>query len=219
MKLELTQPDDWHLHLRDGDAMADVVGLTAGIFGRAVVMPNLRPPICTVDDVLAYRDRIVAALPAGSTFEPLMTLYLTDDTPPQEVYRAKESGVVGFKLYPAGATTNSDSGVTELDRVAPAIEAMEAIGLPLLVHGEVTDPDVDIFDRERAFIDRVLEPLVNRHQGLKVVFERVAQAGIRGMGCGIGHVDTSTTGRPVSSSAFLLPSPSRKHHDKRAQPR
>lgn len=173
MNLTITRPDDWHLHLRDGRAMADVVGATAAVFGRGVVMPNLQPPVTTVDDAVKYRDRILGALPAGSGFDPLMTLYLTDVTPPEEVLRARDAGLVGFKLYPAGATTNSDAGVTDFDRVAPTIDVMEEHGLVLLVHGEVTDPDVDIFDREKVFIDRVLEPLIGRHQGLKVVFEHV----------------------------------------------
>ena len=173
MKLEMTQPDDWHLHLRDGAAMADVVNATAAVFGRAVVMPNLRPPVTTTDEASAYRDRILGALAPGNDFEPLMTLYLTDLTPPDEVRRARVAGFVGFKLYPAGATTNSDAGVTDFDRVAPTIEAMEDRGLVLLIHGELTDPEVDIFDREKLFIERVLEPLLRRHQGLRVVFEHV----------------------------------------------
>jgi len=173
MKLEMTQPDDWHLHLRDGAAMADVVNATAAVFGRAVVMPNLRPPVTTTDEASAYRDRILGALAPGNDFEPLMTLYLTDLTPPDEVRRARVAGFVGFKLYPAGATTNSDAGVTDFDRVAPTIEAMEDRGLVLLIHGELTDPEVDILDREKLFIERVLEPLLRRHQGLRVVFEHV----------------------------------------------
>ena len=173
MQLEITRPDDWHLHLRDGAAMADVVAATARVFGRAVVMPNLRPPVTTAAEVGAYRRRILDALPDGSGFEPLMTLYLTDNTPVEEVLRAKERGIVGFKLYPAGATTNSADGVTDMDRVAPIIEAMEEHGLVLQVHGEVTDPDVDIFDREKCFIDRVLTPLLARNPGLRVVFEHV----------------------------------------------
>lgn len=173
MNLTITRPDDWHLHLRDGRAMADVVGATAAVFGRGIVMPNLQPPVTTVDEAMKYRSRILGALPGGSKFEPLMTLYLTDVTPPGEVLRARDAGIVGFKLYPAGATTNSDAGVTDFDRVAPTIDAMEEHGLVLLVHGEVTDPAVDIFDREKVFIDRVLEPLISRHQGLKVVFEHV----------------------------------------------
>lgn len=173
MQFEITQPDDWHLHLRDGDAMAHVVGATSAVFARAVVMPNLRPPVTTVDEAMAYRERIIAAIPPSDDFEPLMTLYLTDLTPPDEARRAREAGFVGFKLYPAGATTNSDAGVTDMDRVAPLIEVMEELGLVLLVHGEVTDGDVDIFDREKLFIDRVLEPLLRRHPGLRVVFEHV----------------------------------------------
>jgi len=153
--------------------MADVVGHSAAVFGRALVMPNLQPPVTTVDSALAYRDRIVAAQPRGSGFEPLMTLYLTDLTPPSEVDRAAKAGVAAFKLYPAGATTNSDAGVTDLDRVTPTLEAMEELAVPLLVHGEVTDPEVDVFDREKVFIDRVLDPLLRRHPGLKVVLEHV----------------------------------------------
>jgi dihydroorotase len=173
MQLEITQPDDWHLHLRDGRAMADVVGATAQVFRRAVVMPNLQPPVTTVDAASDYRRRILDALPTGSAFEPLMTLYLTDLTPPEEVSRARDAGIVGFKLYPAGATTNSEAGVTDFDRVAPTIEAMEEFGVILLVHGEVTDPGVDIFDREKRFIEDVLGPLLRRHEGLKVVFEHL----------------------------------------------
>jgi dihydroorotase len=169
----MTQPDDWHLHLRDGPAMADVVGATAAVYGRAVVMPNLRPPVTTTGQAQAYRERIVAALPSGSRFEPLMTLYLTDRTPPDEVGRAGDAGIIGFKLYPAGATTNSDDGVTDLARVDDTIAAMVEHRMPLLVHGEVTDPSVDIFDREAVFIDRVLEPLLGAHPGLRVVFEHV----------------------------------------------
>jgi len=173
MILTLTRPDDWHLHLRDGAAMADVVGATAAVFGRAVVMPNLKPPVTTAAAAMAYRQRIIGALPPDVGFEPLMTLYLTDVTPSEEVRRASEAGIVAFKLYPAGATTNSDAGVTDLDRVGATIEAMEDVGMVLSVHGEVTDPGVDIFDREKAFIDEVLDPLIRRHQGLKVVFEHV----------------------------------------------
>jgi dihydroorotase len=153
--------------------MAHVASATAAVFRRAVVMPNLKPPVTTVEGALAYRDRIIAALPDNSAFEPLMTLYLTDATPVDEVRRARDEGLIGFKLYPAGATTNSDDGVTDVDRVAPVIEAMEREGMVLLVHGEVTDPEVDIFDREKVFIDRVLEPLLQRHEGIRVVFEHV----------------------------------------------
>ena len=174
MRLTLTRPDDWHLHLRDDAAMASVVAHSARRFARAIVMPNLRPPVTTTAQALAYRDRIVAALPEGSGFTPLMTLYLTDNTPPEEIRRARESGAVfAVKLYPAGATTNSDSGVTDFDKVAPTLEAMSEVGMPLLVHGEVTAPEVDVFDRERVFIDQRLIPIIERHQGLKVVFEHI----------------------------------------------
>ncbi|MGE5026858.1 MAG: dihydroorotase [Betaproteobacteria bacterium] len=173
-KLTLARPDDWHLHLRDGEQMRAVLPDTARRFGRAMVMPNLRPPVTTAAMVAAYRERILAALPQGSRFEPLMTLYLTDNTGPDEIARAKASGLVhGVKLYPAGATTNSDSGVTDLDRCAGALAEMEKQGLPLLVHGEVTDPEVDVFDREKVFIERVLAPLVQRFPGLRVVLEHV----------------------------------------------
>jgi dihydroorotase len=174
MKIVITRPDDWHLHLRDGSALAAVVGHTAARFGRAIVMPNLKPPTTTVDAAVAYRERILAALPAGSSFEPLMTLYLTNNTTPDEIARAKASGIVhGVKYYPAGATTNSDSGVTAIDRAMPAIEAMEKHGVPLLLHGESTDSQIDVFDREAVFIERTLEPLLRRVEGLRVVFEHV----------------------------------------------
>jgi dihydroorotase len=172
--LSLTRPDDWHLHLRDGDALAAVAGATAREFGRAIVMPNLVPPVTTVAQALAYRQRILAALPAGSGFEPLMTLYLTDTTDVREIALARESGRVhAVKYYPAGATTHSDSGVTDLSRCDSVLDAMLAAGMPLLVHGEVTDPAVDIFDRERVFIDRVLGPLLKKFPQLPVVFEHI----------------------------------------------
>jgi dihydroorotase len=172
--LRILRPDDWHVHLRDGAHMAAVLPYTAERFARAVVMPNLKPPMTTTASLAAYRARILAALPAGLTFEPLMTLYLTDRTGADEIRRARESGfVVGAKLYPAGATTNSDSGVTSVDRLWPALEAMAESGLVLQVHGEVTEPSVDVFDREQAFIDRVLGRIVERVPGLKVVFEHV----------------------------------------------
>lgn len=177
MKLRLRRPDDWHLHLRDGALLAAVLPHTAARFARAVVMPNLSPPIATTTAAVAYRERILAARPAGSQFEPLMTLYLTDNTPAAEIRRARESGlVVGVKLYPAGATTNADSGVTDISRCAGAIEAIEETGLVLQVHGEVTAPEVDVFDRERVFIDQVLVPLIERHPRLKVVLEHVTTA-------------------------------------------
>jgi dihydroorotase len=174
--LTLTRPDDWHLHLRDGAALAAVLPATARQFARAIVMPNLKPPVTTAAAALAYRERIRAALPAGSTFEPLMTLYLTDNTPPEEIRRAKDAGVVALKLYPAGATTNSDAGVTDIRKAYPTLEAMQREGLLLLVHGEVTDGEIDIFDREAVFIDRVMQPLRRDFPGLKVVFEHITTA-------------------------------------------
>jgi len=172
--ITLTRPDDWHLHLRDGEALRAVVGASAAQFARAIVMPNLRPPVATVAQALAYRQRILEALPAGAAFEPLMTLYLTDNTPADEIRRALDSGGVhAVKLYPAGATTNSDAGVTDLRRTWPVLEAMQACGMPLLVHGEVTDPAVDVFDREAVFIERVLEPLRRDFPALRVVFEHI----------------------------------------------
>ena len=171
--LSITRPDDWHLHLRDGDALRAVLPDTARQFARAIVMPNLKPPVTTAAQALAYRARIRDALPKGSAFEPLMTLYLTDTLPPDEIGRAKDAGVVAVKLYPAGATTNSDAGVTELRRTYPTLEAMQRAGLPLLVHGEVTDPAVDLFDREAVFIERRLVPLRRDLPELKIVFEHI----------------------------------------------
>ena len=174
MRLTLTRPDDWHLHLRDGEALRAVLPHSARQFARAIVMPNLRPPVTTVATAAAYRQRILAALPAGMKFEPLMTLYLTDNTPGDEIRRAADSGFVkAVKLYPAGATTNSDAGVTDLAKCDAALAEMEKASMPLLVHGEVTDPTVDIFDRENVFIDTVLKPLLARHPGLRVVFEHI----------------------------------------------
>jgi dihydroorotase len=172
--LTLRRPDDWHLHLRDGAAMAAVLPFTAARFGRAIVMPNLKPPITTTEMALAYRERIRAALPAGSAFEPLMTLYLTDRTAPEEVARARASGAIaGFKLYPAGATTNSESGVTDLRNIRRVLEQMSGHGMVLQVHGEVTQSTVDVFDREARFIDEVLLPLCVRHPSLRIVFEHI----------------------------------------------
>ena len=174
MELTLTRPDDWHLHLRDGSALAAVVPHTTQRFARAIVMPNLKPPVVTTQQALAYRRRILAALPPGVDFEPLMTLYLTDNTPAEEITRASQSGYVhAVKLYPAGATTHSDAGVTDITRTYAAIEAMEACGLPLLVHAEVTDRDVDVFDREAVFIERILDPLRARFPTLRLVLEHV----------------------------------------------
>jgi dihydroorotase len=173
-RLTLKRPDDWHLHLRDGPAMASVLADAARQFARAIVMPNLKPPVRTTYEALDYRERILAALPEGAKFEPLMTLYLTDDTPPEEIARAKLSGrVQGVKLYPAGATTHSDAGVTRLSRCWRTLEKMEEVGLPLLIHGESTDPAIDVFDREKAFIEEVLGPVVERFSSLKVVLEHI----------------------------------------------
>ena len=174
-RLEIIQPDDWHLHIRDGEVMRDVLVDTARQFARAVIMPNLKPPVTTVDLAQAYRDRIEQNLKGLgiTTFTPLMTLYLTNNTSAEEVVKAKAAGIVGFKLYPAGATTNSDAGVSDLKFCHAALEAMQSIGMPLLVHGEVTDPEVDIFDREAVFIDQVLEPLRKNFPELKIVFEHI----------------------------------------------
>ncbi len=174
--LTLRRPDDWHLHLRDGAALAAVAPYSARQFGRAIVMPNLRPPVTTAAMATAYRARILAALPAGTAFEPLMTLYLTDHTLPAEIRRARDVGVVALKLYPAGATTNSDAGVTDIRKTYATLEAMQREGLLLLVHGEVTDAEIDIFDREAVFIERVMQPLRRDFPALKVVFEHITTA-------------------------------------------
>jgi dihydroorotase len=185
--LTLTRPDDWHVHLRDGAALTTVVPHTAAQFARAIVMPNLKPPVTSTAMALAYKQRILAALPAGMVFEPLMTLYLTDNMPADEIHRAHEAGVAAVKLYPAGATTNSSAGVTDIRHTHATLEAMQRVGMPLLVHGEVTDSEVDLFDREAVFIDRHLQPLRRDFPELKIVFEHittkeaaqyVAQAGV-----------------------------------------
>ncbi|WP_435628198.1 dihydroorotase [Candidatus Ferrigenium straubiae] len=173
-QITLTRPDDWHLHLRDDSLMQSVLPDTMRQFGRAIVMPNLRPPVTTTSQAQAYRTRILAVLSPSSRFRPLMTLYLTDNTTAQEIQRAKSSGVVhAVKLYPAGATTNSDAGVTDIRKAYPALEEMQRLGMPLLVHGEVTDPAVDIFDREAVFIERVMQPLLHDLPQLRVVFEHI----------------------------------------------
>jgi len=173
-QLVLTRPDDWHVHLRDGTMMQAVLQDTARQFARAIVMPNLRPPVTTTEQAQAYRSSIIAALPAGPAFQPLMTLYLTDNTSADEIRKAKASGIVhAVKYYPAGATTNSDAGVTDLRKTYPALEEMQRSGIPLLVHGEVTDPLVDVFDREAVFIERMLQPLLKDLPGLRVVFEHI----------------------------------------------
>jgi dihydroorotase len=173
-RLTIAMPDDWHLHLRDGEAMKAVIGDTARRFARAIVMPNLKPPVTTVGAAREYRDRILAALPKASEFEPLMTLYLTDNTSPEEIRKAATSGFVkAVKYYPAGATTNSDAGVTDIGKCSGALQAMADAGMPLLVHGENTDPQVDVFDREKIFIERTLVPLVRRFPDLKFVMEHI----------------------------------------------
>jgi dihydroorotase len=208
--LTLLRPDDWHLHLRDGEALHAVVAATARQFARAIVMPNLKPPVTTVDEARAYRDRIVVALRAAAAgadpataaactaFEPLMTLYLTDRTPPDEIRRAAGSGVVhAVKLYPAGATTHSDAGVTSMAAVRNTLEAMQSGGLPLLIHGEVVDPSVDVFDREKVFIDTVLEPLRRDFPALRVVFE---------------HITTREAAQYVAQSAGPIAATITAHH-------
>lgn len=172
--LSITRPDDWHVHLRDGATLASVVPHTARQFARAIIMPNLKPPITTTAQALAYRERILAALPVGTHFQPLMVLYLTDHTPPEEIRKARASGMVhAVKLYPAGATTHSDAGVTDVQKCYQTLEALQEVGMPLLVHGEVTDPAVDVFDREAVFIERVMQPLRHDMPELKIVFEHI----------------------------------------------
>ena len=172
-QITITRPDDWHLHVRDGAALHTVVPHTAAQFGRAIIMPNLKPPVTTAEQALAYKQRILAAVPQGMSFEPLMTLYLTDNLPPEEIARAKAAGVVALKLYPAGATTNSDAGVTDLRKTYKTLEAMQREGVLLLVHGEVTSPDIDLFDREAVFIEQQLAPLRKDFPELKIVMEHI----------------------------------------------
>ncbi len=196
--ITITRPDDWHLHLRDGAMMASVLPHTARQFGRAIVMPNLKPPVTLTSHAVAYRERIIAALPDGMIFEPLMTLYLTDNTAPDEIRRAKDSGIVhGVKLYPAGATTNSDAGVSDLTKCYKTLEVMQEVGLPLLLHGEVTDAAIDLFDREAVFIDRVLMPLRAAMPELKIVFE---------------HITTSEAASYVTQSAGPIAATITAHH-------
>ena len=195
-RLVLTRPDDWHLHLRDGPMLDAVIAPTARVFGRAIVMPNLRPPVTTTAAAAGYRERILAALPSGTSFMPLMTLYLTDNTTADEIARARESGFVhAVKYYPAGATTHSDAGVTALSRVYPALAAMERVGMVLSLHGEVTDPDVDVFDRERVFVDRHLATIVRDFPALRIVLEHVttaeAVAFVRGAPAHVGATITA----------------------------
>jgi len=195
--LTLRRPDDWHLHLRDGAALAAVLPFTARQFARAIVMPNLKPPVTTTAAALAYRSRIEAALPAGSDFTPLMTLYLTDHTPPEEIRRAREAGIVALKLYPAGATTHSDAGVTDIRKTHATLEAMQREGLLLLVHGEVTDGEIDVFDREAVFIDRVMVPLRRAFPELRIVFE---------------HITTQEAAQYVAASGPLTAATITAHH-------
>ena len=198
MEIKLTRPDDWHLHLRDDALMRSVLPDTARQFARAIIMPNLRPPVTTTAQAQEYRARILAALPAGMAFEPLMTLYLTDNTSADEVRKAKQSGIVhAVKLYPAGATTNSDAGVTDLRKTYAALEEMQHSGMPLLVHGEVTDPAVDVFDREAVFIEKVLQPLLHDMPDLRVVFE---------------HITTQDAAQFVASAADNIAATITSHH-------
>ena len=176
-QITLLQPDDWHVHLRDGDALPHTVAATARYFGRAIVMPNLKPPVVDTASARAYRERILANIPSGLSFDPLMTLYLTDATKPEEIIKAKTSGFVhALKYYPAGATTNSENGVSNIDKVGAVLEVMAEIGMPLLIHGEVTDSHIDIFDREKVFIDQILKPLTARFPTLKIVLEHITTA-------------------------------------------
>jgi dihydroorotase len=195
--ITLTRPDDWHLHVRDGAPLNTVVPHTAAQFGRAIIMPNLKPPVTTVAQAVAYRERIQAAVPAGSSFQPLMTLYLTDNLPAEELAHARDAGVVALKLYPAGATTNSDAGVTDIRKTYRTLEAMQRHGLLLLVHGEVTSPDIDLFDREAVFIDTQLEPLRRDFPELKIVFE---------------HITTREAAQYVQSSSSHLGATITAHH-------
>ncbi|HMM55454.1 MAG TPA: dihydroorotase [Candidatus Desulfobacillus sp.] len=213
--LTLTRPDDWHLHLRDGAALAAVLPHTARQFARAIVMPNLKPPVTSVAQAAAYRQRILAALPAGSDFTPLMTLYLTEATPPEEIERAKACGFVhAVKYYPAGATTHSEAGVSDIGKCRAALERMEALGLPLLVHGETADAEVDIFDRERVFIEQVLAPLTQRLPRLRLVLEHVTtREGVEFVeSCGPNVAATLTAHHLLYNRNALLAGGVRPHH-------
>lgn len=215
MRITLTKPDDFHLHLRDGGALKSVLPHTVQRFARAMVMPNLRPPVTTVEQARAYQGRILAALPEGAAFAPLMTLYLTDNTSPDEIARAKQSGIVhAVKLYPAGATTNSDSGVTDLAKVEPVLRAMAEVRMPLLVHGEATDPKVDVFDREHVFIERVLRPLLDRVPDLRVVLEHITtrEAAAFVQHAGINVAATITPQHLLMNRNALFQGGIRPHH-------
>jgi dihydroorotase len=213
--LRLTRPDDWHLHLRDGAALAAVLPHSAARFARAIIMPNLTSPVTTVAQAGAYRARILAALPAGAHFEPLMTLYLTDHTTPEEIVSAKASGFIhGVKLYPAGATTHAEAGVTDLARLDAVLARMAEVGLVLQVHGEVTDPAVDVFDREARFIERVLAPLTERHARLRIVFEHITtRAAVRFvLGARVGVAATVTPQHLLMNRNALFAGGIRPHH-------
>ncbi len=213
--LTLARPDDWHVHLRDGAALAAVLPDTARRFARAIVMPNLKPPVVTTEQAAGYRSRVLAALPRGLKFEPLMTLYLTDHTPAAEIDRARASGFVyAVKYYPAGATTNSDLGVTAIGNCSAVLERMQAVGMPLLIHGEVTDADVDIFDRERVFVDRVLAPLARRFPALHIVLEHIttAEAAQFVIESGPGIAATLTAHHLLMNRNALLAGGIRPHH-------
>ena len=201
LQIQLIQPDDWHLHIRDGQVMKDVLADTARQFARAIIMPNLKPPVTTVELAKAYQGRIESNLKSLviNSFTPLMTLYLTDNTSVDEVRKAKAEGIIGFKLYPAGATTNSDAGVSDIKRCYKALEAMQSVGMPLLVHGEVTHADVDIFDREAVFIDQVLEPLRKDFPELKIVFEHITTKQAA------HYVRDATTGEKNTIAATITP--------------
>ena len=212
--LTLIQPDDFHLHVRDGEALKAVVPYTARQMGRALIMPNLKPPVTTVAQALAYKQQILDAVPAGLDFEPLMSLYLTDLTTPEQVREAKAAGIVAFKLYPAGATTNSDSGVTDLFKLLPVLEEMAKQGILFLVHGEVTDPDIDIFDREAEFIERIMKPVLAKVPDLKVVFEHITTADAARLVCEAGDnvAATVTPQHLLLNRNDLLVGGVRPHH-------
>ena len=212
--LTLIQPDDFHLHVRDGEALKAVVPYTARQMGRALIMPNLKPPVTTVAQALAYKQQILDAVPPGLDFEPLMALYLTDLTTPEQVREAKAAGIVAFKLYPAGATTNSDSGVTDLFKLLPVLEEMAKQGILFLVHGEVTDADIDIFDREAVFIERIMKPVLEKVPGLKVVFEHITTADAARLVCEAGDnvAATVTPQHLLLNRNDLLVGGVRPHH-------
>lgn len=212
--LTITRPDDFHLHVRDGAGLKSVVPYTARQMGRALIMPNLKPPVTHVEQALAYKEQILAAVPAGMQFEPLMCLYLTDNTTPEMVRQAKAAGIVAFKLYPAGATTNSDSGVTDLFKLLPVLEEIAAQDMRFLVHGEITDPEIDIFDREAVFIERIMKPVLAKVPNLKVVFEHITTADAARLVCEAGDnvAATVTPQHLLLNRNDLLVGGVRPHH-------